>query len=581
MLLLSVAMPVTAMAQPPADDCSQHLPLSTNTTAYTFSSLSTSSPTAKALFNQGLMMCMGFNQDEAVRSFTAAAQADPGLCMAQWGLAFALSPDINRNVTVASRLAGAQKAAAAAVHCAASSATPLSPIEQTLIDAMAVRMPAARTLENGWPMDVHYAKQLDAAVAASSPLANDPDALVLSAEAWMTTTAWFYYDPVTGEPFDWVPRARSRLDQAIALSTAAGMPHPLALHLRIHLIETLAFEPEVDVLNATGDALRALMPDNAYGLGHLIHMPSHVYLLVGRWEDATQQNLKAVAADEGYFKVCPTQAATYNAWYTAMYRLHRRNFLGWTAGMEGRAQLTLDTYKSEFVDPLNIEVGAQLVTGQAERMPWLVQSLVRFGRWSDILAMDSPNATYPYLVAHWRRARAFAMAAASPADCAGAAAEVGEFTRIATDPKARASMAAWGGLRMVSLANLTLAARMAERCGSTAAGATAAEPALHTAVALWTQAVAAQDALGYSEPPLWPYSIRPCLASALMAANETQEAVSVLQEDLRRRPNNGWAFFGLAQAYEAMGDGAMAAQSTRQYQAAWVNADAPLTTICN
>lgn len=254
--------------------------------------------------------------------------------MAEFGIAYALGPNLNRNLTDLTRLQKAQAAAKAALDCAASTGSAaLSTTEQALVKAVGAWFPEERTLANGWQFDSDYADALDQAVLQCERGNHDngnedkhepkyqsrtgsgsgsqyrgecdhPDLLVLAAQAKMTTSAWFYYDPATKEPFSWVPTARKRLERAINISHAAGVAHPLALHLRIHLIETLAFEPAVDTLNETADLLRDVIPDDAWGLGHLKHMPAHIYMLVDRLEDSTEQNIKASALDEGYFKLC-------------------------------------------------------------------------------------------------------------------------------------------------------------------------------------------------------------------------------------------------------------------------------------
>lgn len=299
------------------DSCASHLPLSANLTSYTFGAVSSPSSLASQLVTQGVMLCIGFNHDEAIRSFAAAAAEDPDCAIAYWGTAYALSPDLNRNLTDGGRLARAQAAVNAAE--AAMKRREPSPLEAALVAAMAARFPAERTLKNGWAYDVAYARAMTGVAEAHGDSA---DALALATQAWMTTSAWNYYQGgPNGSPMDWVANALDWLHAAMALNPE----HPLALHLHIHLVEPRRYEPAVDDINATADTLRALISDNAIGIGHLLHMPAHAYLLVGRWHDATVENVRAVALDRAYMAACPN-IEQYNPFYVALYFTHKHNF---------------------------------------------------------------------------------------------------------------------------------------------------------------------------------------------------------------------------------------------------------------
>lgn len=543
--------------------CDEHLPLSGNLTSFRFArgAVTTPSAVAKQLVDQAFMLCSAFNHDEGIRSLQAATKLDPDCSVCFALAAYANAPDINRNIT-APRLAAAQ-AATASAQAALSRRPGVTALEKALVQASAVRFPASRTLANGWPLDVAYAKAMEAAADAQ---AGEADLQVLSAQAWMTTSAWNYYDRATGAPYDWVPGAIKRLE--LALQLVPG--YPLAMHLHIHIVETRRFEPAVDAINATADRLRALIGDDALGIGHLLHMPAHVYLLVGRWEDATRENVRALALDRAYFALCP-QALTQYPFYHALYFTHKHNFLLWTAGMEGKAALAVQTGRQQWGE-CHIDAATAIAPGQQARMPWLLQTMQRFGMWTEILSEPAPATEKQYVQSYWHHART--MALASTGDCAGAHAEAAKFHALQTDPSVRASVAFFNGGGLMDLANLTLTARMAQTCPSVGPKCPA------TAAMVLRDAVATEDSFGYNEPPLWPMSVRMCLGQALMDAGAPHEALEVYERDLQRRPNNGWALYGKWRALLASGDAKGAAAAQALYEAAWRNADTPLTSTC-
>src|SRR5437660_11221194 len=57
--------------------------------------VSTTNAQAQAFFDQGLRLIYAFNHDEAERSFQRAAELDPKLAMAYWGVAEAVGPNYN------------------------------------------------------------------------------------------------------------------------------------------------------------------------------------------------------------------------------------------------------------------------------------------------------------------------------------------------------------------------------------------------------------------------------------------------------------------------------------------------------
>lgn len=242
----------------------------------------------------------------------------------------------------------------------------------------------------------------------------------------------------------------------------------------------------------------------------------------------------------------------------------------WTASEAGQSALAIQTGRQQWGE-CHIEAATAIAAGQQARMPWLYQTLVRFGQWDVLLREPRPATRYEYVVAFWHHSRAFAMAASPSHGCSAAAEEVQVFAKIAGNATVRSEVAAFGGGDLLDLANLTLAARMTERCGASSAAA----------IPLWQQAVAAQDALAYDEPPTWPYSLRPCLGQALMDAKRFDDAKGVFEDDFTHfRPGSGWALWGLWQAALASGDSAGAASAKQRFDEAWSHADVTLSSAC-
>ena len=224
-------------------------------------------------------------------------------------MSFARSPNINRNIT-ADRLSLAQSTAATAKFLSSSSS--VSALEHDLITAMAARMGKNRTVSNGWSYDVAYAEDLDRLAIVYPDV---KEVLCFAVEAHMATTPWTYYDVPTREPLDWVPAAIGNIQRVLDLD-----PNFLyALHLHIHIVEPVQFEPSVDAIEVSADTLYNLIGTTDAGMGHLKHMPGHALFQISRWHDASEANLVALNMDRAYFASCPltkNEAGTgYNQFY--------------------------------------------------------------------------------------------------------------------------------------------------------------------------------------------------------------------------------------------------------------------------
>ncbi len=337
---------------------------------------------------------------------------------------------------------------------------------------------------------------------------------------------------------------------------AAAPEHPGAIHLYIHLTEASADPWRAE---APAGKLAALMP----GQGHLVHMPSHTYYRIGRFKDSLASNIAAVQADEAYIALTNTGEALY----ASAYYPHNVHFVLTSALMagDGKNAIAAADKLARIIDPDM----ALAVAGLLQPMmsaPYVVRA--RFGAPDDVLALERPDARFPFVVAHWHYARGVALALKGDAGGAIGEAEAIAGLRETADLKNLTDNMV-PAPQVIQTAELVVRARAAQAKGDYAASA-----------GLLREAIALDDAIPYMEPPYWYYPIRQTLATVLLQAGRTDEAVQAYREALMRTPGNGWALYGLKEAYAKSGD-RFAASATRElYRKAWAgDADPALERI--
>ena len=347
--------------------------------------IDTDVPKAQAYFNQGLRLYYAFNHAEAIRSFREAQRLDPDCAMCWWGEALAWGPNINLPMDEASGRAAyrATKEAVERIDHAA-------PRQQALITALEQRY-AADPPEPRGPLDDAYAAAL---ADAAGLYPEDHEILVLHGEAVMTRRPWDYWDEA-GNPREGISEVLAGFERVLA-----GDPnHPGACHFYIHAVEKLYPEKAV----ACADRLAAVMP----AAGHLVHMPGHIYIRVGRYHDAIDTNRHAVHADESYINdVRPGTGV-----YTAGYYPHNYDFLAFAASMIGRREAAIDAARRipEVIPAEMLQSPGMTFLQHYATRPY--QLLVRFGRWEEILAIPAPNEELHHAVAMWYYAQGRALAA--------------------------------------------------------------------------------------------------------------------------------------------------------------------------
>ncbi|MCR9279457.1 MAG: hypothetical protein NXH85_15985 [Pseudomonadaceae bacterium] len=472
--------------------------------------ISTQVPLTQAYFNQGLTLAFGFNHAEAVRSFSEAARRDPTCGICYWGVALALGPNINAPMS-----ADAVAPAWQAIQQARALRDTQTAAEQAYIDALTSRysVDGADRAE----LDAAYAQAM-AELVAMYP--QDLHARTLYAEALMDLMPWQYWNDDGSASRPETLTLVSELEAVLA----EDPEHAGAAHLYIHAMER--FEPQK--AEAAADRLGSLVPV----AGHLVHMPSHIYLRLGRYADAVDANVKAAAADENYIAQCNAQGL-----YPAAYYPHNVDFLWYAAMMDGRRELSLATARklANHIDP------AMAVSFPAMQRHLLAPAFthIRFGQWDEVLRLDAPapEADLPFMAAMYHYTQGLALAALGRAE--EATARLAQLREImASDAFAEIVMMAPGVAdSLASMAGLVVEARLAREQGSPS-----------RELELLEQAVTIQQALPYTEPPMFHLPLRQVLGDALLNAGEPERAAAVFAEDLVQFPKNPWSLFGLEQS---------------------------------
>jgi tetratricopeptide (TPR) repeat protein len=474
--------------------------------------ISTDSERAQAYFNQALTFNYGFNHAEAARSFREAARLDDTCGICWWGVALALGPNINKEMAdedIPKAWEALQNAQAREQH--------ETEHEQAYIEAL-----SARYTEDGADrsaLDAEYAEAMTELVAEYP---DDLHAQTLYAESLMDLYPWSYWDD-DGSPKEHTDALVAAIEKVIE----ADPSHPGALHLYIHVME----KHTPKRAEAAADRLGPLVPV----AGHLVHMPSHIYLRVGRYHDAVIANDKASMADEDYIAQCNAQG-----FYPAAYYPHNIHFLWYSAMMEGRKALALEAAQ-KLVAKVPLEAAREFGSIQAY-LAVPSYTYVRFGMWAEALTVPEPEAGL--VIASYMRHYGRGMAHAALGDVAAAQAELAAVQAITDSGEFSAQMDRQGdiGNILASIATSLVEARIARSGGNSEAE-----------IAKLVEAVASQDSLPYTEPPYWHFPIRQSLGAAYLRAGDNEQAAATFNDDLANFPNNGWSLHGLAEAYRALG----------------------------
>ncbi|HTI49622.1 MAG TPA: hypothetical protein VL475_01670, partial [Planctomycetaceae bacterium] len=454
--------------------------------------VSTKSEQAQRFFDQGLTLLFAFNHDHAVRSFRRAAELDPELAMAQWGIALALGPNYNLPEIEPDQAKTAYDALQKALALSAAA----SAGERAYIEALAKRYSTAPDADHQ-KLALDY-KTAMGEVARQSP--DDLDAATLYAESAMNLRPWKLWN-ADGTPADGTEEIVAVLEAVLRRNPG----HPGANHYYIHAVEA-SRTPERALPSA--ERLADLVP----GAGHLVHMPSHIYFRVGDYEAAARANEKAIAVDRAFIKATGATGV-----YPMMYLSHNIHFVAAARAMQGRFA---DAKKA--ADELAAHVGPHLqeMPMLEAWMPLPLEILVYFRRWDEILALPRPAEGLAITRALWHFSRAAALAARG--SLADAEKEQQEFVtaKAAIPPEALFSETNKAPA-VLDVVEKVLAARLALARNKTAEG-----------IAIFREAVEGEDTLSYGEPPDGFLRARESLGGALLRAERFGEAEQVFRADL-------------------------------------------------
>ncbi len=539
LLLLLAALPSACQPGPePAPEAKAPAPRLLEELGGQTHPIGTSSPRAQRFFDQGLILTFGFNHDAAIRSFEEAARLDPSCAMCRWGIALALGPNINAPM-------GPEAASRAYIEAQAAlelSARSSDARERAYIEALTTRYTAPNPADRSG-LDRAYADAMRE-VHLADP--EDVDAATLFAEALMDLYPWAYWTE-DREPREFTQEIVDTLEAVLARAP----DHVGANHYYIHAVEE--YFPEK--AEPAADRLGSLAPD----AGHLVHMPSHIYWRVGRYDDAARINQRAAEADERFFTWC--RPGTF---YRALYYPHNIHFLWAAAAAEGRSELALMSAR-------RLEATTRPGVGE---MPFLQEfmsipmlTLARFGRWDPLLAEPRPDEGHVFLIGVWHYTRGLAQVGTGSPDAATGSLQALRETRAR--PEAAELVLAGGtatASRLLEIAIAHLEGEIARADGRS-----------QDAIAALERATALHDGLAYMEPPPWYAPPRQVLGALLLDSGRADEAEAVYREDLRQYPKNGWSLLGLEQSLRAQGQASKAAWARQGFEAAWARADVELT----
>ncbi len=500
----------------------------------------TTSAEAQAYYDQGMAFLYAFNHEEAIRAFTEATRLDPECAMAWWGLATAQGPHINRPGMDEARA----KAGYEAARKAKSLAVNASKKDRALIEAACVRF-AAPNADDWAARDRAYSEVLRKAWQEQT---GDANVGVLFVESLMLLHPWGAWDG-HGHPQTETLEAAAVLDRVLA-----RVPnHPQALHLSIHLWEE---SPTPARALPQANRLRHLQP----GLGHMTHMPSHIDVLVGHWQQAVAANEAALRADQAYLEVREPTGRQPN------YMGHSRHMLGFASMMSGQSAKAISA-----MDSIQGIMPPDLPKSMVARWDWYAsmpfEARKRFGRWDELLALPDVADGLPIARAMRHADRGVALAA------------LGRLSEArAEEIKFKASLPAIpdDSLIMGNHAKDVLAIAGYLLDGELLL----AEAKTLEGLSRLRSGVETEDALKYAEPPTWIQPVRQALGAALLRAGHPGEALATFDADLARWPHNIWSLHGRWRALSSLGQKHDAAMAKKAFDAASKFADIPITSSC-
>lgn len=513
--------------------------------------MSTGDKKAQQYFDQGMTLAFAFNHGEAARSFRQAARIDPAFAMAWWGYAWVLGPNINSSMDL-NLLSEANYAVAAAKK----EKDRLTEKEKMFIAAIEKRYPEEAPSD---PKDMlKYSEAFaDEMRKLHNAFPDDPHITTIFAESLLNLHPWNYWNK-DGEPLPWVKEIQDLLEEAIKISPK----HPGANHYYIHTMEA-SKTPEKAMNSA--DLLRDLLP----AAGHLVHMPSHIYIRTGRYHDGTLANEKSSFADSSYITQCKVQGA-----YPLAYFPHNYHFMAATAFFEGNSKKSIDAawLVAKFTDQEMLRE-----PGLGTLQHYLVIphfTMVHFGKWDDILALPQPDEDLIYPNAIWLYARGMAQTAKKQFDSASVSLQ--NLEKLSGNEELK-KITIWELNQGSDIVQIALNVLRAELAYTEWKQSKADASKINEAINSLQTAMSVEDKLNYNEPPDWFFSVRHTLGHVLIEAGKFEEAEKAYRRDLFIYPENGWSLMGLYNSLKGQGKETEAAEVKKRFDEAWKWADTKLT----
>ena len=509
--------------------------------------ISTQNSQSQVFFDQGLRLAWGFYFPESIASYQEASRMDPNHPMPFWGMAHAMGP--NPNSRYAQMPDDPKGEGFKAINKALDRINRATPLEAKLIRALYV-LYDSKTIPDKDKRDQAY---LSAMRSLNQEYPDDPDIAALYAASYMSIRRWDYWDK-EGNPKDETIPVAEALEHIIA----QDISHPGVFHLHIHLIEA-SLKPERALVSA--DSLEATVPI----VGHVVHMPAHIYVRVGQYSKAIENNIRSQAVDRQFADIWGDNPLPNIGTYPLSHKIHAGHaldFVRYAATVQGNYETAS---KSAWRMANRITSDNLMLMGGQKRVsaPWLVLKI--FGKWDELLALTPAHQGTPYLDGIWSYALGSALLAKGNMDLA--VKELKKLKAIAEAPNAdQYRVGATPASAVLKLAAYGLEGEVLM-----------AEGNLTEAIEAFTAGVAIEDENNYTEPPDWAQPMRHYLGSALLKAGQPEEAEVVYRRDLKWNQNNGWSLFGLHKALTAQNKKDEARQVYNQWQEAWNEADIILT----
>ena len=509
--------------------------------------ISTQNSQSQIFFDQGLRLAWGFYFPESIASYQEASRMDPSHPMPFWGMAHAMGP--NPNSRYARMPDDPKREGFKAINKALDRISRASPLEAKLIRALYV-LYDNKTIPDKSNRDQAY---LEAMRSLNKEYPDDPDIAALYAASYMSIRRWDYWDK-EGNPKDETIPVAEALEHIIA----KDISHPGVFHLHIHLIEA-SFEPERALLSA--DSLEATVPI----VGHVVHMPAHIYVRVGQYSKAIENNIRSQAVDRQFAEIWGDYPLPNIGTYPLSHKIHAGHaldFVRYAATVQGNYETAS---RSAWQMANRITSDNIMLMGGQKRVsaPWLVLKI--FGKWDELLALTPAHQGTPYLDGIWSYALGSAHLAKGNMDLA--LKELEKLKAIVDAPNAdQYRVGATPASAVLKLAAYGLEGEVL-----------VAEGNLSGAIEAFSAGVDIEDQNNYTEPPDWAQPMRHYLGSALLKAGKPEEAEIVYRRDLKWNQNNGWSLFGLHKALIAQNKKEEASQTYNLWQEAWTEADIILT----